>query len=568
MYSSLQAHLRVGATCIALVATACGQAVFGTGVTGARGFQPTQAIAVGNFTGHGYSDVAFLRQDKAVLATTPLMLLSYDSIASNYSVRDLATRRLGNTRNRDGLVLATSSGVFQWDPLGLMPRLDSRVYSRIVTADIDGDLVDDLIGIDDARTTVYTKTFVPQGQPTPLSAILFPSETVFAAATVDWDIDGQRELAIATNQRLWIGNAFTGQSVFSYPMTNASSFLVEFRSRRDELVAWVTQQNGRETLTVVGAGVFEQMTLPWGAPIGRAPTLVVGSVAVGDVDNDGRQDLALSQLNSPSAYLLLNQSGVAGTPSTFGLGSGQCIRVNLGTYHLGNQPNTAQLWFGDMDGDRASEFVIPSVQDGRLVITPAPTLGGPPAKLRPEIVALTCGSEFSTDPTRVGDVIGVNMSLTLSHLVGVPADANGVQLLSYGAVLRNGGELGSEFRTQPVVEIDAITTFAPGSGAPNTFHFRIPVPDGWNGSNIGYYNRAFAGVLRYVRRDTAGDIAQVWPPRYVGLALNNLVYQLPTFPGEPQLRLSSGGGAPTTGYVEPPRLPPKVTTAVVPNPVQ
>lgn len=558
MRSTLTCAVSRVAICLALAPSVCVIGQQGPVLISARGIGPQPAIAVGNFTGHGYSDVAYLREDKAVLATTPLMLDSYDSIAGQFSVRDLATRRGGNTRNRDGLVLATGGGIYQWDPVGPMPRLDSRLYSRVVTADIDGDLIDDLVGIDDVGSTVYTKTFAPQGQPTPFASIQFSGEIVRAVATVDWDIDGQRELAVATSQRLWIGNPFTGQSIFSYPIANSRSLLVEFRSRRDELVAWVTRTQGRDTLTVVGPGVFQQTLLTgWN----------VGSVAVGDVDNNGRHDLAFSLENSSTAYLMVNQTGVPSSTTTFGLGAGQYLRLNLDFRLPTGVSNVGRLWFGDMDGDRVSELVIPSAFDGRLAIASTPALGGPPATLRPEILGLSCSAVMSTDPTRVGDVIGVNMSLPITHLTGAPADANGVQLLLYGAVLRSGGELGSEFRTQPTIEVDAIGAFLPGGPAPNVINFRIAVPDGWNYANIGDFNRGLAGVLRYVRTDSRGDVAQAWPPRYVGMALNNLVYQLPTFPGEPELRMSPGGGAPTTGYVEPPRLPPKVSTAVVPTPV-
>ncbi len=525
------------------------------------------AIAVGNFTGHGYGDVAFIRDEKVVLATTPLMLESYDYVAQGLVARELATRRRGNTRNRDGLVIATPGGVYQWDPVGPMPRLDSRVFARLSTADLDGDGSDDLVGIDPAGSRVQVKAFAAQGQPTPIAQFLFSGEVVLGVATIDWNADGVREIAVATDQRLWVGDAYAGNSLFSYPVPNIKAELVEFRSRRQDLLAWVTRStpNGPDTMYVVGQGVFEQTVVP-----GRGQ---MGTLAVGDVDANGYQDIAYTQ-DSMSAFggvsLLYNQTGTPGATTTFSFATNKTQRVRLDPplAPFGPASNRSRFWLGDLDGDGDSEVVMPNLADGRIAIADAPSGGAPVVPARAEIQGLSVNALFSTDPNRVGDVIGLNCVLALAHPLVPPPAANGVQLLLYGAVLRGGGELGAEFRTQPVVEVSDVEPFPAGAALPASVNFRLSVPDGWDFNTIGYYDRAFAGVLRYVRTDGNGDVAQAFAPRYLGIGINNLVYQLPAFPGNPELRTTPGGGAPTNGYVEPPRLPAKVSTAVVPVPVQ
>ncbi|MEY4830856.1 MAG: hypothetical protein RLZZ562_2652 [Planctomycetota bacterium] len=512
------------------------------------------ALAVGNFTGNGFGDVGYLIGEQAILATAPRMVESYDFAAVGIVVYDLATRRNGNTRYRDGLALATPGGVMQWDPIGPMPRLDQRVYARLCTADLDADGVDDVFGFNAAGSRVYLKALGPGAATPPVAEFTFAGEFAQSVATIDWNGDGVREIAISTNQRLVIRDAYAGNTLFSYPIASVTSELVELTSGNQSLVAWKSRAaQGRETLTIVGNGTFETQLLPYA---------YLGAMCAGDVNRDGKQDLAIVFERATNAIVLMNQRGVPGATSLFSPSAGKQARFAFDYSLPVGALNTSRIWVGDLDSDGMVEGVAINIATGKLSIANLSLGGTAAAPLRPEVVGVSAFPVFSSDPAFPNDIIGLNMSLSLTHSSTPPAGANALQLLLYDAVLRYGEEL-SEFRTQPLLQTNRTALFSGGVAAA-TMGFRVSVPAGYDYATIGDYNRAFAGLLRYVEIDANGDVIRAFAPRYVGIGLNNHMFHLPTFPGNPQLRYSPGGGVPTSGYVDPPRLPVKVTTAVVP----
>ncbi len=504
------------------------------------------AIAVGNFSGHGYQDVAYMQAQQAVMRVMPTLIDNQDALAVGLEIRDLAARG-GAPQHRDALLMATSAGVMQWSPLGLMALLDPRAFGRLVCTDIDGDGVVDLLGLDTAQLgngKVFVRTY--GALPVPME-IQFSGETLRDVAPIDWDGDGIEEIAVATDSRLWVGNAVTHSSVFSYPLANTRAHLARLRSPTGQRLVWVARgSSGRDTVHVVGSGVFEQLNVPF----------LVAGIGTGDCNGDGYDDLALSRQDTLGVALMRNLRVQPTAQATFALRAS--VRVAFDAVQLVPSVNRARPVIADLDADGAVEICMPLPDSLGLGIvrTPSSFLGGQtPQAPQPQL--LDFGVSLFIPPSG-GPLWSYDFMWLLDPTVVPPPGANAVQALFYSCSWQpapqasssfTGGASPGQFYTVPGVVFDVRAGLVGGLCPPSvTASLRVPA---------GVSNLVYAGFYRFVELDAAGDVMRAFAPRLFGFGTDSMAYLIENFPGNPPVVYRAGGGFVTWGYTEPPDFPPK-----------
>ncbi len=125
----------------------------------------------------------------------------------------------------------------------------------------------------------------------------------------------------------------------------------------DDIVATNLESNNVTVLLSDGRGNFSQ---PDGSPFecGDAPF----GIATGDVNNDGRIDLAI--VNSPSSTA--ENKGINGLTVLLGTGGGRFARMNILAFPAGKIPNRVAI--GDVDGDGINDIVTSDGETDKIYL--------------------------------------------------------------------------------------------------------------------------------------------------------------------------------------------------------
>lgn len=497
-------------------------------------------IAVGNLTGHGYPDVAYQMGNQVRIAAAPAILLADDAIASNATVYDLACHHRVGAHGLDGLLMATSAGVNRWEQPNLLSRLDSRVFARVTTGDLDGDGREDFLGFNLSGTQVMVRSFGATILP---PSLLLSGETISSITAMDWNGDGIDEIAVGTDVRVFVFDSISQATQFSFPFANrGATFMARVKNGRRNFFAWCAKPSSAAPfmLHVAGASGLEQMQLP---------NMAVVGMTAADANGDAYTDLAFTTSDSPNILALVNQRFTSATATIFTLAVGAARRIVFGSPWTVGTVNVADAWVGDLDNDGTTDAVMPQVSAGKLGVYLNRLMPLVSRVSRPQPINLFCTDNGTS----------LDFRLTLLPVTTID-DATEVELLLY-AVRFMSDESGLRPEMLPT-GLGRFRASVVNGVSPANLTFSLPRPSNPLGE------LCVCGVLRFVLSDSqSGDVVTAYAPRFIGIATGNYVYHLDRFPGSPTLHMLQFGGGITSGYVDPPALPPKARVMSLPLPL-
>jgi hypothetical protein len=377
--------------------------------------QPMSQPVAGNFTGHGYPDIAFLCGGQVGLLAAPAVHNAADPIAIGVAANGIAPTKGPVTTGRDGLAIATASGLKQWwlgRPISTITTGYPDPWFSVAVGDLDGIGAEDFVGIgDDSGHTIRGWLRGAVNQPFELS---FPNETITAAIVAQWDGAGAQEICVATNLRLWIGTP-TQQTVAERPQLNTGGGqLVRVAMPNYDSLAWLTTIEGAPRLMTTNKdlpGFFCD------------PSIQIGAVHAmsGQWNDDTYGDLVVTEVNSNVMHVFTN--GAVGT-STPGLA--QFTNNSEAISPVGLQLTPAALsctWLGDFNADGLGDLVTLQNLTTAWAFRQAPTTSG--ASYRPILSGTFTATAF------VSGTVDYVVSLDTTSR---PPTATHLELLLFNAV--------------------------------------------------------------------------------------------------------------------------------------
>ncbi|HEX6811459.1 MAG TPA: hypothetical protein VF384_07540 [Planctomycetota bacterium] len=514
--------------------------------------QATSQPVAGNFTGHGYPDIAFLAGSQVGLIAAPAVHNTVDPITSLVAT-GIATTKGPATTGRDGLAIATIGGLKQWWLGRPITTIAPDPWHSVAVGDLDGLGAEDFVGIgNDARTMlrVWLRGQVNQ----PLDMSFPPGETITAVVVAQWDGVGAQEICVATNQRLWIATS-TLHTVAERAQLNAGDGqLVRVPMPDYDSLAWLTTIDGVPRLMTTNKdlpGFFCDPSIQIGA----------AHAAAGSWNGDAFGDLVVTGLNSNVMRVFTNDAGTTGL-AQFTDNWQEISPADPQT----DPPVLSWTWLGDFNADGLADLVTLQNNLRAWVFRQAPIPG---TSLRPIL-----GSSFSAiavDPATVEYTIPVSASSR-------PSTATHLELLLFSAV-----SVSNSLALQPAGlsrrRYEVLDNIPPSS-----FSFQMGIET--------VNTQARVGVVRWIRlvesttvevfqptlfviatNDMEGPFA-AWQTTRRGQAPNDDHCYSQTFPGTNYLWRPLGGAAPVPpefwghpgGVEDPPDLPPKPPEPPTPPP--
>jgi hypothetical protein len=231
-------------------------------------------------------------------------------------VPDFAVAVVDNVAHIEVFLSAADGG---WSPTGYVPDDD---YSNDFVGDFNEDGVPDVIAVSPTAYPTLLSLFLGKGDGTfsPGTVILSSTNTVFIIAIGDLNGDGHLDLLVSDQwpQTGWTPYLGRGDGTFaSAPKADLGASPWEVRA------GWIWDLNGDQHPDYVG--VRYSSLWPSGASLGYAlgngdgtfqPWVSgvyldggVSGVAVGDMNNDGRPDVIVSDFYSQQVSVFLNNCG-------------------------------------------------------------------------------------------------------------------------------------------------------------------------------------------------------------------------------------------------------------------
>ncbi len=284
---------------------------------------------------------------------------------------DIATANNGN--NNITILRNTSTGVgnisFTKIPFGL-----GTFSLHIRCGDLNGDGKQDLV-LTEGSIALSDRVFILPNASTGAGNFTFGTPITIKLTgrknakvdIADLDLNGKPELlvtdqgsntiSVLVNQSTLGSIAFAASPInITIPSTASTDGIAVDDLNGDSYPEIITSQFQTATSNLF---IIENESTSAGVAIGTISTLTIGNtvkrIRIGDLDNDGKKDIAVTQLLGSSISVFRNQ----GSGSTISFASPLVIAT---------EANPWGLDFGDLDGDGKMDIVIASVTQTKLTI--------------------------------------------------------------------------------------------------------------------------------------------------------------------------------------------------------
>lgn len=486
----------------------------------------------GNFTGHGCADVVCVIGSRPVLLTAPILHKAIHVITALTDVNDVATLPKGGTLNRDALLLATTSGLYQWTVDAATPTLlASGGWGTVTIADVNGDGIDDIIGRKRLADGVWIHL---RGASPSTSSIAFSGETVYEVCGAQWHTSSvQAEMCITTSQRFQVRQRQTDGSwtvLREDTTTNTGpGLLARVDMNGVDMVAWLSKHSGVTELRTLSA-TLNYTTVLTGDPV---------AMSAARVTDDSYDDLVIALANTSKLHVLVNQW--ATTPSNPPFVGSYTLSVSVSPL-LDATANTASPWCGDINHDGLADFVLPIQGYARIDVMKQPSAGAS---------RLTAPPSLANEIAQTGGA--TSWTVDVAPATSVPAGATHIEVLV--------------FELDPLADWQMLPAgerfLYPASSSTVEIKDSLPITS----------VRPHYGFLRYVQR-SGSSTTHYWEPRtlyvcspsdYSGLStsLAGLEWTVsgPTSP----IQLKHNGVPTNGGAIDPPPPPPPPTPPAPPG---
>lgn len=332
-----------------------------------------------------------------------------------------------------------------WKSAGFGSYVEVPIFSHGSTqarsADFNGDGRPDIVTISPTGTRIWLNDGALFASVTPRLLHLTPQNAV---ATGDVDADGDFDILLAGTALTVLRNEGYG----NFTMPSSTFAMGQYRALechdmnadgRDDIVAVAVAGIGGATatgvyLSVPNSGLFQRISSPINAVPGT-------TLAVGDLDGDGRPDLAIGGTGSPAVSVWIN----TGTGSMQSAGNG-LVGTAPGSLALADidGDGVLDLVYGRTDGQSSWHRYVPFDGTSQIALASPPPAEYPSITSQPVTVMSLLVSDLGST-----DSLPTVMQRLVVDLTGSTADASlaawtlsGVGLLSVpGAVV---GQPGSQ----------------------------------------------------------------------------------------------------------------------------
>jgi hypothetical protein len=472
-------------------------------ISGAAQFTGSTA---GYFDRSGYPDVVVLSQQ------TPHILSSPGAVNALYAIEQapggctvVATSYQGLTpkgRREDKLLVSNGAGLYRWWRFAQWPTpqwqlelgTDWASLRQLVVADVNADGLDDLVAICADQRRIRVRLGAASGYGQEYTALI---GAIFSLATINWDADPAREIAVATA---------SGLRIFDYDRVDRAP-IATINGTASSAAMLATLRNGNTeflTMTANNGGVWSLYRVdslnPASTTLGN---LDLVACAVGDMNGDGDDDLLYSKRSSHRATAMFQFPG-----RQFLHAPGYAYEVPLiGSIatpndSIGPAPaNNAVPALADFDADGDADIVHAVESTKRLAVVRAPFGAAAPLRVLPT------RSDTRSNLDNEGNAFKLN--LCLEQTSAFPSDATHIELICWrqtgvigGSMVYCGGPGSVQYKVAPL-------------GASTTFAFSLQEHESL--FTVGY---AYFAVARLVRQ-TGAVITKTYQPLTFYFASND-----------------------------------------------
>lgn len=338
--------------------------------TGLTGFSDGQFLL--NFGGsHGF-DLANLQGQYNFPAGAPVSEGLYDLCMCDFDGDKKVDVAAANDNTAFITILSNGStpGTVSF-PIKFAANIASRSL-HIKCGDLNGDGKPEIVATESGSTD---KVFIMKNNSTGPSSFSFSSPLVVTLAgkrpkrieIADLDLNGKPEVIVtsqATNSVMVLVNQSTLTSVVFGPIAPLQILIPGATSTEGLAVEDVNADGLPEIVTSQfqtnsDIYVIENKSTPGAIAMGTVKTLTVGApvknIRVGDLDDDGKPDIAFTKLTASEVGLFLNQS----TSSNTAFSAVPGIQTDANPWGID---------FGDLDGDGKTDLVTASITNKSITI--------------------------------------------------------------------------------------------------------------------------------------------------------------------------------------------------------
>ena len=320
--------------------------------------------SVGEFTGDGQADIAFLSDGSLVVfhgPTTydyPVVSLQQPEGQTSLTVVGKLSGGLG-----DRIITADAQGLQEWTlqagGAGIVPTpiagTGLAASARSLSAeDLNGDGLEDLVAIGPGGmlVTIWTQDAVGGFR---LSASFGSTEGVVGCFGGEWDLStAGRELLVVRESQLAVLDSGTLQEIVSYPLIGEAREAVVLREQfglGTAVAILEARTGGTKWLSIWRPNGLSESGLDLGA-------MGFFGLGAGDADADGNDDPVMAFTSTPAMVVFFNLVGFFGVVEGPSLDVGIYAATMYAPYGPTYSEQDSGVVSGDMDGDGDLDFMF------------------------------------------------------------------------------------------------------------------------------------------------------------------------------------------------------------------